>query len=247
MKIHLISPLVALLVTPAFAAVYSSGHGDIGIAYEEEQGQPPEFYLHYHLGSTAVVDGMQVGGVDGDEFDADDITTEVAMSTMTSAPNNTAFNTGTGVAPGGNIWILPQAEMSGVPFLGLAAEELDSSFSNVNFTLGGVISPSGAGNFSLWQSSALGGLDFAWSTNDPNAGNNSLEIPVGSHSHYNWGFSEPGVWTVPITVSASRDAGGNITEFLSTTENFTFNVIPEPSSALLLGVASLVILRRRRA
>lgn len=242
MKIRLIAPLLLALSSSAFSAVYSAGHGDIGIAYEDG-----DFFFHYHLGSSATLDGVPVGNPpDGEEFEPSAITVLVPQSTMTTLPNNAALNNGTGVAPGGSIWILPQVEASGVPFLGFATEELGSEFGNITFALGAVTSPSGSGNFSLWNNDSFGSPQFQFSTNDSSGtanGNNTFAIPVATHAHYNLGFSETGTWDIEMTVSGTHDVDG----FQSSTRNFSFNVVPEPTSALLVSLGSLVLLRRRRA
>jgi len=250
MKIKLIASLLLALSGSAFSAVsaYSAGHGDIGIAYEDG-GTGPEFFFHYHLGSTATVDGAIVGNApDGEEFEPSDITVTVPLSTRLTMPNNAALNNGTGVAAGGSLWILPQNEAPGVPYLGFATEELVPAewAGGITFALGNVTSPSGNGEFSLWSSGTFGGFDFQFSTNDPSGtvnASNTLIIPVGTHAHYNFGFSEAGTWDIEMTVSGLHNVDGAQTS----TRNFSFTVVPEPTSALLVSLGSLVLLRRRRA
>lgn len=246
MKIKLIAPLLLALSSPAFSAVYSAGHGDIGIAYE---GSGPVFFFHYHLGSTATLDGVPVGNPpDGEEFEPSDITLLVPQSTMLTMPNNATLNNGTGVAAGGSIWILPKDEASGVPFLGFATEELVQAdwAGGITFALGAVTSPSGSGNFSLWNTDSFGSPQFQFSTNNPTGtanGNNTFVLPIPTHAHYNLGFSEVGTWDIEMTVSGTHVADG----FQSSTRNFSFTVVPEPTSVLLVSLGSLVLLRRRRA
>lgn len=248
MKFKLIAPLLLALSSPAFSAVYSAGHGDIGIAYEDERSGPV-FFFHYHLGSTATLDGSPVGNApDGLEFEPSDITLLVPQSTMLTMPNNPTLNSGTGVAAGGSIWILPRDEASGVPFLGFATEELVQAewTGGITFALGAVTSPSGSGNFSLWSPGSLGGFDFQFSTNNPSGtanGNNTFALSIPTHRHYDLGFSEVGTWDIEMTVSGTHVADG----FQSSTRNFSFTVVPEPTSALLVSLGSLVLLRRRRA
>jgi len=166
---------------------------------------------------------------------------------MSSAPNVPVINTGTGVSQGNPIWVLPATNQAGVPFLGIATEELAPGewVGPITFTLGTVTSPTGAGEFSLWNLDGFGQPEFFFSTNSPasTTANNVLESPVGGHAHFNWGFSEAGDWDVELTV-----AGEHITDGpLSSTRNFTFTVVPEPSSALLAVLGSTVLLRRRRS
>ncbi|MDG1149543.1 MAG: hypothetical protein P8N70_04315, partial [Akkermansiaceae bacterium] len=125
MKTKTLLPLLGSLITPSFAALYSADHGDIGIAYEDE-GDGPEFFLHYHLGGNAILDGSPVGGgEEGEEFEPSAITTLVPDSTRATMGSVAVLNSGTGVSDGSPIWIIPQGEAEGVPFLGIATEELD--------------------------------------------------------------------------------------------------------------------------
>ena len=64
----------------------------------------------------------------------------------------------------------------------------------------------------------------------------------GAHDHFNYGFSEPGMWEVELSVSAML----NGTDLLTDTETFSFQVVPEPSTALLGALGALGLLRRRR-
>lgn len=236
--------------TYSFAApgdnVYTAGHGDIGVALEGGT----DFHLHFHghadPGEAAVINGSPI--TEEVELDAGDLTIAVPNSVLASAPNSPTFNAVTGVASGGDIWILPQSDPdpAPVPFLGIGAEELDPAnwSTDITFTLDAVVSPSGSGEFSLWQSDS--GLEFYFSTADGSLtenGNNTLVVPAGDHDHYNFGFSELGTWTVEITASGTHNTLGA----LSDTQTFTFNVVPEPSSlSLLFGIAAIAFAGQRR-
>jgi surface-anchored protein len=226
---------LGILASSASAALYTAGHGDIGVGYEGGELHP-----HWHFHSNAVIDGVVLGG--DAEFEPGEIT--AAVTSTATAPNDPTFNSGTGVLPGGTIWFLPQGNTPGVPFLGIATEELTPADwnGNITFALTGVTSPSGSGHFSLWQ----GGVSdtFFMSTNDPANtvnGNNTLQLAPGTHDHYNYGFSEEGIWTIELTVSGDHVTDG----FQTKTESFAFQV-PEPSTALLGLLGGLGLLRRRR-
>lgn len=222
-------------------AVYTFGHGDIGIAYEDE-GSGKEFFFHYHLGADS--------NVGEGEYEASDITTQVPASREGVAANNATFNTMTGTTAGSPIWTLPQSNVAGVPFLGIATEELSGTEfpGNITFSFDSVTSPSGSGDFSLWQSDGLGGFDFYFSSANGAGtvnGNNTVVMTAGLHDHFNWGFTEAGLWEVVLTVSGTHVTDG----FLSSTETFAFQVVPEPSTyAIGLGIGALgICLLRRRA
>ena len=224
----------------ALAALYSSGHADIGIAYEN--GGAGGFGAHWHFGPDAVVDGSPVGNYpQGADFAPDQITAMVPTSQMMTLPNSPALIAGTGVDAGDDIWFLPQGEIPGVPFLGIATEKLDSAeWGDITFSLGAVTSPSGSGNFSLWNTDPFGSPNFHFSTA---LGEDTLTLSTGTHAHFSWGFSEVGIWGVEFIVSGTHVDDG----FQSATETFSFNVIPEPTSVLLCGFGAFsFVLRRRR-
>ena len=249
MKLHLIIALVAgASASPAFSALFTSGHGDIGIAYEEEPGEPSVFFLHNHVSPNGVVDGMS--GSD-QEFAAGDSTIVVPLTTM-GTQSDSQLDAGTGVS-GGPIWALSdsstEAAAQGAPFLGFAAEELTPSdwdaTAMITFTLGSVTSPSGSGSFSAWNRDGFGNPLFFLSTEGAGLteNNNTITIPAGTESHFNLGFSEPGNWGIEFTVAGTHVVDGP----QSSTGTFNFTVVPEPSSALLAAIGSLALMRRRRS
>jgi len=230
---------------------YTFGHGDIGIAFEEhhdvvsldEHDHDDEFFFHWHLGADS--------NLGEGEHEASEITAVVPSSRESVVQNDAPFNNMTGAAPGSSIWTLPQNEVGGVPFLGIATEELSSDdFPGlITFSLDSVTSPSGSGEFSLWQTDGFGAFDFYFSTNNPagteNENNNTFQTTAGTHSHFNWGFTEPGMWILQMTVSGTHAVEGN----LSATESFAFNVVPEPSTYAIfagLGALAICVLRRRQ-
>ena len=149
------------------------------------------------------------------------------------------------MAAGATLHFVPQSNTAGLPYLGIATEELALGdwVGDITFTLGTVVSPSGSGHFSLWQNGFT--PSFFWSTNDVGGtvnADNTLDMAPEQHDHFNYGFSEEGLWSIDITVSGNHVTDG----LVSTTETFSFNVVPEPSSALLGTLGALGLLARRR-
>ncbi|MEM9701203.1 MAG: choice-of-anchor M domain-containing protein [Planctomycetota bacterium] len=250
---------VAFVAAQAHAGLeYTAGHADIGIGFEDD-----ELFLHYHI------EGGIVGGVaqPDEEFEPADLVTRVADS-LNFTSLNPAIATFTGAdQPGGNgdLWILPQGEVSGVPFLGIAAEELDAidGWQSASLTLESMtFTPFGTGDaavaeFSLYQINGGGGLDGAMSTFD--AGPDTLPLSIGAHDHYNWGFTEQGIYELSFLASAENDGSGSLASGIYTdTESFVFLVgsatpaaIPEPGTMSLAGLAACGLLgggaaKRRR-
>jgi surface-anchored protein len=231
---HLVLAGVSLLAAvPASAAViYSAGHADLGVAYEDGA-----FDFHFH-GEGAIIDGVEV---DDQEYAASDVIIYAGPASTLVLPDGFDMP-GLGKSAGDTIWVLPWTEEDGLPFLGTASEELNSAdwVGGITFTLGNVTSPSGTGEFALWRYGVFGEtmLDISSLT-----GPDAVTTQTGSHDHFNWGFTETGTWTIELTASGQHVTDGLITA----TETFTVQIVPEPSTALLggLGILGLMVRRRR--
>ena len=230
----------ALLPSAHAALAYTGGHGDIGVAYEG----PGDLFAHLHLGETgdpATVGGLPVVDVEYEPEEID-ITVPAAGQIVLGSP--VAF---LGAVSGQSIWLLPAsasgADAIGAPFLGWATEELNPAdwTGDIHFTLDSVVSPSGSGHFAVWQVDGFGSVsNLAMSTADPGA--DVLEQAAGQHDHYNIAFTEIGLWEITMTISGTHVTDG----FVSDTGTFRFNVVPEPSTALLGALGLLAMFRRRR-
>lgn len=148
----------------------------------------------------------------------------------------------TGLGKVGNpLWLLPQNNVPGQLFLGLRTVIEPGVFqSSVN----GFFSPSTLGNialemvslvgtgadagghFAVWENKALGSLEFHFDSSDGFPEGDRIEpVPIGSHTHYNWGMTKPGSYQVTFRASGRLNPwqlnGGQDTSFL---ETFTFIV-----------------------
>ena len=109
-------------------------------------------------------------------------------------------------------WILSQNNIPGELFLGWRAIYQQGLFQakvGDNFTpnpLGSIetelldvtgTGPDRGGNFGMWTTTGVGSLEFHFNTTDGVDNDDRLTpIPAGSHSHYNWGFTQPGTYQV---------------------------------------------------
>jgi surface-anchored protein len=182
-----------------------------------------------HLHNEGGPDGSIINGVretTESEYEPEDVTIVVAESSTTTLNSQ-------------NYYWLPQDENdaanNGVPFLGIGLEELDPSDWSGSMTIS-LTSITGPGSFVLWQDGFLNPAIFADSAND------SFTLAAGSHTHFNWGFTEKGIYELEFAIS-----GTHIVDGLQTASGvYTFEVIPEPSTFLLGALGGLALLRRRR-
>ena len=189
------------------------------------------------------VPSLPIGGI---ELEPSEAYVRVSDSTMTFVPSSVAF---LGLNAGDPVWTLPQSNTPGVPFLGLAAEELNPlQFNSAGFRLTGFRGPLG-GQFALFQLPAFSAPVVFMRTNDGVSPTSDFySVPIEGHDHANFGFTKAGLYELDIQGYASGPAGSftDSGTFLFAVGNLT--TVPEPTSfALILAPAlGLVISRRRR-
>ncbi|MBX3395195.1 MAG: choice-of-anchor M domain-containing protein [Phycisphaerae bacterium] len=213
---------------------WTSGHGDIGIAYHDG-----EWDLHIHS------EGAVIGGVTyiDDEFDSGGVRIRVPEQMLTARPVDSGWNP-IGVGAGSSFWLLPQTEVVGVPFVGIGTEEIapgEFVGDSINLRLTGVTSPSGLGTFSVFQTDLFGQPNFFMSSADGIDLGDVLTLHAAGHIHVNFGFSEPGLWAITWEASGLHVSDG----LVMGAATYYFNVIPEPSTAVLLMLSITAVFRRR--
>ncbi len=224
--------LLLALATPVSARMlWTEGHGDIGFGYEDGVVEP-----HWHI---------EGGTVDGtprpdEEFASDALRLIVpnvpaAKSTRNSDPSWAPI----GVAAGETFWRLPSGATAGVPYLGWSTEELDESDweGDLTFTLSGLTAP---GDIALYYFPD-GEKTFLWASYDGLSAADAFIMEAGVHEHFNMSFTAPGLYEVQITMFGTHKGDG----FVSRTETFEFNVVPEPSTFLLFGAGAIFLVLRR--
>lgn len=136
-----------------------------------------------------------------------------------------------GVNAGDRLWWGPADFVEGTLYLGFSAALPSSAGfgNNVTFTLEAL---SGPGDLLL-----LSGASVVWSSFA--SGTDSLSISNSGHAHFDWLFTQQGLYTLTIGASVLKDG-----ELVTTSENFDFHVgaIPEPAAgAALAGLLTLAI------
>lgn len=232
-----------------FLVELTSGHADIGLARESNGS----LFLHYHFGvGSAVLNGSTLAPGEPDEYAPSEAFIRVADSERQFPGAVPFLSTG----PSDPVWVLPQtlppvvppALPRPVPYMGLAAEELDTlDFVSAGFRLTGFSGPVG-GQFALWQNDSFGNSNVLFQTNNGiNPAVDLYSIGIGSHNHANWGFTKEGIYNLTIEGFADLRSGGQLTD----TGTFTFAVgsataVPEPSSIALIAVCSAGLFAARR-
>lgn len=159
-----------------------------------------------------------------------------------------------GVPAGSDVWVLPQGQNPALPFLGIAAEEIAPGLFTGNLVTLSLISVSGPGQFSLWQTDSFGQPVVRMASSDGITSGDSTTVPVGGHAHYNWGFTGRGLYEIQFEASGilastgQRTSSGPVTYYFEIDPQPVSAAAPEPASLLLLtaGIGVAGIVRRRR-
>lgn len=229
---------LASMTAGAQSFIYTEGHGDIGVAYVGGAFEP-----HWHLHLGTVVNGSPLS--EDTEYAPGEALAFVPSPSV-NRPAGAQWDF-LGTAAGNPLWMLPQSNQAGKPFLGIASEELVlSEWSSLTLSLVGVSGPSG-GQFSLWQSDAFGSPVVKMASGDGITGADAMSMIPGGHDHYFYGFTQPGVYQVTLKWDGMHTGDGAV----SATETFAFGVtvVPEPGEvgiAVAVGLGVLAWYRNRR-
>lgn len=236
---------VALVAGPAIAeSIYTAGHADIGVGYLVAE---KAFDPHWHTHAGAVVDGVTTT-VDGEYEPA-------TMTAQTWARRPTPSGGG-GLAallgvPDGTI-VSAMGSTTFQPNLGFGTEELDpldwTTPITIRFNPLASTLPGGAA-FGLYTTNSAGTsvVDRFFSSVSAAAtdSDNTLSLNAGDHAHFQWAFTQPGIYDLDFTWTGTHKVDGAI----STSATFRVQAVPEPSTIVMLGLAggaTLTTLVRRR-
>jgi surface-anchored protein len=223
---------------PGQAAVYTSGHGDIAVAY-----QNGSLISHLELDPDAVIGGGPVGNPPNGATFAPEATLIYVADPPVLRPSGSAWDF-FGVPAGQPLHVLPQSEDPARPFLGLASETLvRSQWASLSVRLVSLEAPVG-GHFALYQTDAFGSPLVKFDSADGIGPDDLLPLVIGGHDHYNWAFTQPGMYRVGLVWQGEHRLDGP----RSVAADFRFGVtqIPEPGLAALLSLSLVFVLWRHR-
>lgn len=132
-------------------------------------------------------------------------------------------------APGAPIWILPQSQDVTLPYLGTSGEDLPFGVFGgpINFEL---VSVEGPGNFFAWANTGGGQppiVKFICTNGVVSPQYNKMTPGVGSHEHYNWGFSTNGLYRVTFRPSGVvTNLPGGPTNIIGREVAWAFQILP---------------------
>lgn len=203
-------------------------HVDFGIGYDAGA-----LALHWHDESSAT------------EYAPHEAFAFIPLSSSANRPAGAQWNF-TGTSAGSPVYLAPAIQAPGVIFLGIGSEEIPTGTFTADTLSLELVSLSGPGQFSLWQTDAFSSPVVALSTASAVT---SFTLTTGGHSHYNWGFTAPGIYELEFRVTGTLT--GEVAP-ISDTATFAFGVgavIPEPGTvalALGAGVLGFALVARRR-
>lgn len=224
--LSLLAAVVAPIPLPAVTTL-STGHVDIFEVHYDATAIPSEFALHIHDHDTET------------HFEPADTLIQVNESALFTSPSALS-----GVL-GAEAYILPATQEDGMLYGGVASVGPLGVFQNNRFSIrmvsAGTDNP---GNFILYRFTGGGALQVGLQSLGSSVATPEFTVPINGHEHWNWGFSAPGIYTFEFKGIGTQLFDLSVLE--TPAELFTFQVIPEPASGVLIfgGMVLLAMARR---
>ena len=167
------------------------------------------YELELHLHSAEVTPA---------EFGAADALLPVVAAAKTTRPAGSQYDF-IGTSAGSPMWLLPKNQNPSVLFLSIGTEELDPAdfSSSLLWSLVTVTGSGGGaapGSFSVWNVDNFGSVVPLMSTASGTSTPNAFQVSAGTHAHFNYGFTAPGLYDVEFTASGTLSpalGGGPVT------------------------------------
>ena len=153
---------------------------------------------HFDLG-PAIENGSLVARIKDDRtqpaqwVDPSTLTFALGEAARITAPADLGFV----ATAGSSVWLIPSAQIAGVPWLGLNSQReeiVTGTTGPVQFTLDAVEGP---GRVAVFNAGALGSGVGEHVFDGPGTG---YTLGANTHAHQNWVFTAPGTYTLTITM-----------------------------------------------
>lgn len=195
-----------LLDVASATPVYASGHADIGLEYDAAARR---FRLFYNFGE----------GVESEDGTQIERTHQAPTAVATRVPDPAfprPFETSwdfLGAEADEPIWYNPQTNEPSKPFFGFATEHLSPPKWNgaIRWSMTRMLERPTDGEFSLWQTDIFGSPLALFATSDGIDEEDEFVQGVGGHDHFNWGFTQPGVYRIELSAEGTHVTDGLIT------------------------------------
>ena len=195
----------------------TNAHVDIRVIYDPAAARPLSL--------------VTVNSDQGVALPADKVVLIAAEKSRLVLPDGTPFGAG-----GDPLYILPQSQDPELLYLGFSTEHLSAGVFQGRLSIA-LKKVEGPGNFFVWQATSFGDFRIAMNTADGITEMDRTSPLTGSHEHFNWGFSQPGIYHVTFQASGRRLGEGQ--DLVSDDTVFEFRVLPLPTE---IETPSLVVL-----
>ncbi len=102
---------------------------------------------------------------------------------------------------GESVFVLPEIQQDDIPWLGISARTFGlQPGSSVEVRLASVVGP---GHVSLWYSAPFGEPIAQWASADGISTADTLSLSTNTHSHFSWGFTQPGNYLLNVEVDGT--------------------------------------------
>lgn len=194
---------------PGTSAEFTRGHADLGVRLDE--------------GDKAAPDGVSLMLRDDSSEQPvwrhlEDVVFVAAQNAQQALPEDGTYDF-TGASAGQQVYVLPQTEVQGVPWLGWNTQSPKLIEQGTNGVTMQFLGHQGPGQLSMFlQAGGFSEPQVLWNSAKQEA--QSMWVDMNTHAHANWVFTEAGVHHVAVGVSVPLKDGRE----LSTTQILTFAV-----------------------
>jgi surface-anchored protein len=173
------------------SVVLTEGHAD-AFQLKLEQGR---LVLYFHDDT----------GSEPRSLDPRDVLMVVVPSARVTLPDSAAFRfLGN---PGEGVWIMPQTQEPGILWPGLTTQDLDGQWegAQIQLRLTAMNAPPG-GSFFLYEINVMVEPRHLWRSD--NLAASSFTVPLNTHAHMNWAFTQPGMYTLVVEACGRHTGPG---------------------------------------